>query len=61
VRLTIHNLLGERVAVLVDGQLLAGHHEFRFPAGDTSLPSGVYVAECRAGSWRKVIKLWLLK
>jgi hypothetical protein len=52
VNLSIFNLLGERVAVLADGPLPSGHHEFRL-AGE-ALPSGIYLArlevEPEAGS-----------
>ena len=41
-RLAVYNLLGERVALLVDGWLPAGSHTFRFDG--EGLPSGVYMA-----------------
>jgi len=41
VRLTVYDLLGRRVAMLVDGSLSAGKHEVRFDA--TNLPSGNYI------------------
>ena len=41
-RLAVYNLLGERVALLVDGWLPAGSHAFRFEG--EGLPSGVYMA-----------------
>lgn len=41
VRLTVYDLLGRRVAMLVDGNLAAGRHEVRFDA--TNLPSGNYI------------------
>ena len=41
VRLTVYDLLGRQVALLVDGNLSAGKHEVRFDA--TNLPSGQYL------------------
>ncbi len=41
VRLTAYNLLGRKVATLVDEQKPAGEHQIRFEAG--SLPSGAYI------------------
>ena len=40
VRLSVFNVLGQRVQVLVDGQVAAGRHEARFEA--YGLPSGTY-------------------
>lgn len=40
-RLTVHNLLGQQVAVLHDGPAAAGRHEARFDG--SGLASGVYV------------------
>jgi len=40
VNLSVYDLLGREVKVLLDGRLAAGYHEILFDAGD--LPSGVY-------------------
>ena len=42
VRLSVHDVLGREMAVLVDGVVGAGSHEVTFEAGD--LPSGTYMA-----------------
>lgn len=42
VRLEVYNLLGERVALLLDGDLPAGHHQAAFTG--EGLPAGVYIA-----------------
>ncbi|MXW64400.1 MAG: choice-of-anchor B family protein [Bacteroidetes bacterium SB0662_bin_6] len=47
VRLAVYDLLGQEVAVLVDGSRPAGHHTVRFDGGD--LPSGSYVYRLQVG------------
>lgn len=42
VRLTVSDLLGREVAVLVDGPMTSGRHEVRFDA--RGLPAGIYLA-----------------
>lgn len=42
VRLSVHDVLGREVSVLVDGVVSAGTHDVTFEAGD--LPSGTYMA-----------------
>ena len=48
VRLEVFNILGQRVAVLVDSRLDAGWHEATFDAGDLS--SGLYLCRIHAGA-----------
>jgi len=48
VSLNIYNLLGEKVDVLVNGELNAGFHEYEWSAGN--LPSGVYFYQIEAAS-----------
>ncbi|MCS7155945.1 MAG: T9SS type A sorting domain-containing protein [Bacteroidetes bacterium] len=59
VRLEVYNLLGQRVAVLVEGPMPTGRHEVRFHAG--ALPSGVYLYRLEAGDRVEVRKMTLLK
>lgn len=59
VELTVHNLLGQTVATLVDGLLPAGRHERAFDA--SALASGVYVARITSGAETKQVKLLLVK
>jgi hypothetical protein len=47
VKLSVHNMLGQEVAVLVHGVRFAGRHEVRWDAG--SLASGVYVVQLDVG------------
>jgi hypothetical protein len=46
-KLTVHNLLGQQVAILVDGMLERGEHAVTFDAGN--LPSGLYVYTLEVG------------
>ena len=48
VRLEVFDVLGRRVALLVDASLEAGVHEAVFEAG--ALPSGVYLYRMQAGA-----------
>ena len=47
VRLAVYDLLGQEVALLVDGSRPAGHHTVRFDGED--LPSGSYVYRLQVG------------
>ena len=59
VRLSVFNLLGQEVATLVNGQMVAGSHTVRFDA--SRLSSGVYLYRLTAGSFSKTLKMVLLK
>ncbi|MCC6477273.1 carboxypeptidase regulatory-like domain-containing protein [bacterium] len=59
VGLTIFNVQGREVAKPVDGVLQAGFHEISYTAND--LPTGMYLIEMEAGSFRAVQKMVLLK
>ncbi len=59
VNLTVYDILGKRVSVLVDDYTKAGEHKVSFNAG--SLTSGVYFAKLSSGSFVKTIKMCLLK
>ena len=59
VRLEVYNLLGERVALLMDGVLNAGTHQVRFDA--SHLPSGIYFCRLSAGGSVETRKLVLLR
>jgi hypothetical protein len=49
VRLSIYNLLGQEIAVLVNGQKTPGTHEATFDAANH--PSGMYLYRLQAGSY----------
>lgn len=59
VELSIYNLLGQRVATLVDTEMAAGQHEVSWTPG--SVPTGVYFYTIKASGFRATKKMVLLK
>jgi hypothetical protein len=59
IRLTIYDLVGRQVAVLVDGVQQPGMHEVVFDA--RNLPSGVYFYRLSAGNFVQTRRLTLVK
>lgn len=59
VRAVVYDVLGGRVAVLVNESMSAGRHVVGFDG--TGLPSGVYLFRLEAGEYSKVIKMLLNK
>lgn len=59
VKLTLFNLLGEEVTTLINEEKIAGNYSVDFNA--TSLPSGVYFYQLRAGGFVETKKMILLK
>lgn len=59
VRLSIFDLLGREVDVLIDGDVPAGSHQFTWNAGER--PSGVYFARLTANGRHRVRKLLLTR
>ncbi|HTY57475.1 MAG TPA: T9SS type A sorting domain-containing protein [Bacteroidota bacterium] len=57
--LTVHNLLGQLVATVVNGDEDAGFHEVRFEA--PGLASGVYLYRLEAGKFVQTRKLTLIR
>lgn len=57
VNLAIYNILGQKVAVLVDEHQLANTYEANFDASD--LTSGVYFCRLEIGSFSKTMKMLL--
>lgn len=59
VKLTVYSLLGQEVAVLIDGKMTPGYKSVDFnPSG---LPSGVYLYRLSAGSFTQVRKMLLVR
>jgi hypothetical protein len=59
VRLSVHDLLGREILVLIDGEQPAGHHKVRFDAAD--YPSGVYLYRLEGAGKTLTSKMLLLK
>lgn len=59
VRLTIYNLVGQSVQVLVDSYQSAGDYEIVFDAND--LPAGVYLYKLQVGDYSSVKRMTLVK
>jgi photosystem II stability/assembly factor-like uncharacterized protein len=59
VKLSVYNILGQEVAVLIDRDMTAGQHEVTFNA--SSLPSGAYLYKLQQGSSVMIKKMLLLK
>lgn len=59
VRLTIYNVLGQEVAVLIDQIMQPGHYEVRLDA--TNLASGIYVYQLQSGGDVQRKRMMLLK
>ncbi len=59
VTVSVYDVAGRRIAVLVQATLAAGWHEASFDAG--ALPSGVYFYRLDAGSHREVRQMVLLR
>ena len=59
VTIDIYDLLGRKVAELVNGEVAAGYHEVKFNAGN--LASGIYFYRLSAGSFTQVNKMLLMK
>ncbi|MEW6050875.1 MAG: T9SS type A sorting domain-containing protein [Candidatus Zixiibacteriota bacterium] len=59
VRLELFNVLGQRVAALLDQTLEAGHHAIRWDGAEAA--SGVYLYRLQAGEFVETRKMLLLK
>jgi hypothetical protein len=59
VLLEVYNILGEKVATLVNGEFKAGYYTINFDARD--LTSGVYFYRIETSSWKDVKKMILVK
>lgn len=59
VRLSVHNIIGEELAVLVNEDQEKGYHSVNFNA--SNLPSGVYLYKLQAGDFTAMKKMILMK
>jgi len=59
VKLIVYNILGQKVATLIDSRLTAGAHTVQFDASKFS--TGVYIYSIEAGDFRSSKKMLLIK
>ena len=59
VKLTVYNVLGQKVATLVDRYMSAGEESVVFDA--SKLSSGLYIYRLDAGNFTSIKKMMLLK
>ncbi len=59
VAIEIYDILGRKVAELVNGEVAAGYHEVEFNA--SNLASGIYLYRLSAGSFTQINKMLLMK
>ena len=59
ITLSVYNVIGEKVAELVNGEMAAGNHTVNFNA--SNLVSGIYIYKITAGNFVSVKKMMLLK
>jgi hypothetical protein len=59
VNLSIYNILGQKVATLVDQKQAAGEHTVKWDAKDFS--GGIYIVKLRAGSFEQSSKMLLMR
>src|SRR4030095_948330 len=59
VKLTVYNLVGQSVRVLVDGFQSTGEYEVTFDAND--LPAGIYLYKLQVGEYSSVKRMTLVK
>jgi hypothetical protein len=58
-KLTVHNVLGQKIATVLSEEMSAGHHEVDFDA--SGLTSGVYFYKLESGSFAAVNKMTLMR
>ncbi|UCE25273.1 MAG: T9SS type A sorting domain-containing protein [Candidatus Zixiibacteriota bacterium] len=61
VELYVYNILGQKVATLVNGHREAGSHEVTWDAEKDNAATGVYFYKIKAGEYTKTNKMILLK
>lgn len=59
VELSVYNILGQKVAILLEGQVPAGKHGYTWDAGNA--PSGVYFARLEKEQAARIVKMVLVK
>ena len=61
VKLSVYDILGREITVLVSGYKSSGNYEVEFSTAGNAFPSGVYFYKLEAGNFTSIKKLVLLK
>ncbi|MGC9092461.1 MAG: carboxypeptidase regulatory-like domain-containing protein [Bacteroidota bacterium] len=64
VELSIYNIIGQKIATLINGEMSAGTYQITWNATDArglSVPSGIYFYQLRAGDFTATRKMLLLR
>jgi len=61
VKLELFNILGEKIATLIDEEMGAGFHNYQLSTVNYQLPSGIYLYKFQSGGFVQTKKLILLK
>jgi len=59
VKLTVYNLVGQEVQVVINEYQIAGDYEYSFDA--TNLPAGIYLYRLQLGEYSSVKRMTLVK
>ncbi|MDI6839962.1 MAG: FlgD immunoglobulin-like domain containing protein [bacterium] len=62
--ITVYNLLGQKIATLVSGEIEASYHTVRWDGKDNSgnkLASGIYFYRLQAGDYTATKKMYLMR
>ena len=59
VNLSVYNVLGQRVATVMDGRVSAGEHTFAFDA--SNLSSGIYIYRLTSNNFTQTLQMTLIK
>lgn len=64
VKITVYNILGEQIAILLDDQKEAGNYVITWNGKDgfnKQIPSGIYFYKMEAGNYKKILKMTLVR
>jgi hypothetical protein len=61
VKLTVYDILGNEVAILINNEQVTGKYEITFDANKYRLSSGIYFYKLNAGKYTEIKKLVLIK
>jgi len=61
VKLELFNMIGEKVATLINEEMAAGSHNYQLSISNYQLSSGIYLYKLQSGSFVQTRKLMLLK